>query len=86
MLIRGEVEICNKQQKMFNMYHSWVIIGAETGNRKGKVIPKKEWIESIVASCIENNVPIFMKNSLKEIWGEELIQEFPKELTNDTKI
>ena len=24
----------------------WVIIGAETGNRKGKVVPKKEWIDA----------------------------------------
>ena len=55
----------------------WVIIGAETGNRKGKIIPKKEWIENIVNYCKEKNVPVFMKNSLKDIWQEPLIQEFP---------
>lgn len=54
----------------------WVIIGAETGNRKGKVIPKKEWIEEIVNYCKGNNIPIYLKDSLKEIYPLE-IKEFP---------
>ena len=58
----------------------WVIIGAETGNRKGKVIPEREWIEEIVKKCWVMPIPIFMKSSLAEIWGDSLIQEFPKEL------
>ena len=29
----------------------WVILGAETGNRRGKVIPEKEWVEDIVRRC-----------------------------------
>ena len=61
-------------------YLGWVIIGAETGNRKGKVIPQREWIEHIVDSCRESNVPIFMKNNLKDIWREPLIQEYPWEV------
>jgi protein gp37 len=58
-------------------YLKWVIIGAETGNRKGKIIPKREWIENIVEKCRASDVPVFMKNSLAEIWGEPLIQEYP---------
>ncbi|WP_312432783.1 DUF5131 family protein [Lacrimispora sp.] len=58
----------------------WVIIGAETGNRKSKVVPKREWIERIVKDCRFRKVPIFMKSSLSEIWGEPLIQEFPEQL------
>ena len=58
-------------------FTDWVIIGAETGNRKGKVIPKREWIENIVNECRKHNVPVFMKNSLAKIWGEPLIQEYP---------
>ena len=58
----------------------WIIVGAETGNRKDKVIPKREWIEQIVKDCREYDIPLFMKSSLAEIWGEPLIQEFPKEL------
>jgi len=55
----------------------WVIVGAETGNRKGKVIPQREWIENIVIRCRDNNIPIFLKNSLAQIWIEPLIQEYP---------
>jgi protein gp37 len=57
----------------------WVIVGAETGNRKGKVIPERTWIEVIVNECQKNNIPVFLKNSLAEIWGEPLIQEYPWE-------
>lgn len=58
----------------------WVIIGAETGHRKDKVIPKREWIESIVKQCLANGISVFMKSSLADVWGEPLIQEFPKEM------
>ncbi|MCL2793575.1 MAG: phage Gp37/Gp68 family protein [Spirochaetaceae bacterium] len=55
----------------------WAIIGAETGNRKNKIIPKREWIETIIANCREHNIPIFMKNNLQDIWQDTLIQELP---------
>ena len=58
-------------------YTQWVIIGAETGDRKGKVIPKREWIENIVNRCRLHKVPVFMKDSLADIWREPLIQEYP---------
>lgn len=58
----------------------WVIIGAETGRRKDKVVPKREWIERIVMECKYSDIPLFMKSSLAEIWGEPLIQEFPEGL------
>jgi len=58
----------------------WVIIGAESGNRKGKVIPKREWLENIVENCRATGTPVFMKSSLAKIWGEPLIQEYPWEV------
>lgn len=58
----------------------WVIVGAETGNRKGKVIPQREWVECIVSECKAASVPIFMKGSLSRVWNAPLIQEFPLEL------
>ena len=64
----------------------WVIIGAETGNRKDKVIPKHEWIENIVTECEYAGIPLFMKSSLAEIWGEPLIQEFPDGMLEKRKI
>jgi protein gp37 len=62
-----------------NPQFDWLIIGAETGNRKGKIIPKREWIENIVRECRLRGVPVFMKDSLKEIWGKPLIREYPWE-------
>ena len=56
----------------------WVIVGAETGNRKNKVIPDRSWIENLVRECRKYGIPIFMKSSLEDIWKEPLIQEFPK--------
>lgn len=56
----------------------WIIIGAETGNRKNKVVPEKTWIDSIVNDCSSNNIPVFMKDSLIPIVGEEnMRREFP---------
>lgn len=61
----------------------WVIIGAETGNRKNKVIPPKQWINDIVDCCRESNIPVFMKDSLIPIVGEEnMLREYPKPLKN----
>ncbi len=59
---------------------NWVIIGAETGNRKEKVVPRKEWIIEIEAYCQTANIPVFMKESLREIMGSDFIQEYPPEL------
>lgn len=49
----------------------WAIIGAETGNRKGKVVPEKSWVENIVRYCDNNGIPVFMKDSLIPVVGEE---------------
>lgn len=56
----------------------WVVIGQETGNRKGKVIPKREWVEAIVEQCKAAGVPCFLKGNLSAIWGGEMIQELPE--------
>lgn len=64
-------------------YMDWVIIGAETGRRKDKIVPERKWIENIVNDCEKEDIPVFMKSSLAEIWGESLIQEFPTELRSD---
>ena len=60
-----------------NLNIKWNIVGAETGNRKGKVIPEREWIENILAKSRKNNIPVFMKESLRELMGTEFVQEFP---------
>lgn len=62
-------------------FSNWIIIGAETGNRKNKIIPDKKWIDKILSSCKRNsfdNISIFMKDSLLPIVGEEnMLREFP---------
>lgn len=61
----------------------WVVIGAETGNRVGKVAPKKDWIMEIVDACASYKKPVFMKESLREIMGTDFRQEFPWEVSAD---
>lgn len=73
-------------------YNNTIIIGAETGNRKDKIIPKKEWIMNIVKSVDKINkdneyiikyhkngdslrIRIFMKESLREIMGDDFRQD-----------
>ena len=57
----------------------WVIIGAETGNRKEKAAPDYEWVRNIVSDCKTFGIPVFMKDSMKDIWMQGLITEFPWE-------
>ena len=58
----------------------WVIIGAETGNRKNKVVPERSWIDDIVEYCAYIGTPVFMKDSLIPIVGEEnMLREYPWE-------
>ncbi len=71
----------------FNMWKwdefspDWIIVGAETGNRKGRIIPRKEWIEDIVRWCDKLGIPVFMKNNLITIVGENgMRRDFPEQL------
>lgn len=60
----------------------WIIIGAETGPGKYKVIPKKQWIEDIVKYADRTGIPVFMKSSLLNVMAPgELRQDFPELLT-----
>ena len=59
---------------------SWIVIGTETGNRKGKISSKREWVFNIYNQAKEKNIPVFMKEDLLGILNEnEFVQEFPKE-------
>lgn len=55
----------------------WVVIGAETGNSKNKVPPKREWVEEIADVCKIYGTPVFMKESLRDLMGNDFRQEFP---------
>lgn len=58
----------------------WFIVGAETGNRKGKVVPERAWIMKILEACRKAGKPLFMKESLRELMGADFVQEFPWEV------
>lgn len=51
------------------------IIGAETGDRKGKVVPQKGWIDEIIKWADEHNIRVFMKESLRKIMGNDFRQD-----------
>ena len=60
----------------------WIIVGAETGNRKGKIAPERAWIENIIEAAAITRTPVLLKDSkeLRAVWGDDLIQDFPPEL------
>lgn len=60
---------------------NWIILGAESGNRKDKVVPRREWIDNIVQICDERSIPVFMKESLRGLMCEGFRQEFPWEVS-----
>lgn len=71
--------------------YDWVIIGGESGNEKGQYRYREckiEWIESLIAECKENNIPVFIKQlgthlakqlKLKDRHGKN-IDEWPEHL------
>lgn len=62
------------------MVQSWVILGAETGNRQNKIAPKKEWITELVDYYSKfGYTKFFMKDSLRDLMGADFRQEFPWE-------
>lgn len=68
--------VIRENHRLFNA--DWIIVGAETGNRKGKIIPEKEWIYNLCEISDSLNTPIFMKDSLFPIIGKEnMRREFP---------
>lgn len=60
--------------------NEWIIVGAETGVRKGKIIPKREWVENIVGAAQITGMKVFMKDSFRELMGADFRQEFPWEV------
>ena len=54
----------------------WLIIGRITGHGR-KHDPACDSLIELVGHTRRFGVPVFLKNNLKEIWGDNLIQEFP---------
>lgn len=55
----------------------WIILGAETGRRKDIVKPEKEWVMRLSVQSKKLGGAVFMKESIREIMGDDFRQEFP---------
>ena len=56
----------------------WIVIGTETGHRKGKAVSKPEWVWNLTHQAHALGIPVFMKEDLLPIMGEaQMVQEFP---------
>lgn len=56
----------------------WIVIGTETGRRKGKSVSRPEWVRSLTEQAHTLGIPVFMKEDLLPIMGEaQMIQELP---------
>jgi protein gp37 len=45
----------------------WIIIGAETGNRKGRIKPEKQWVDDIIMNA--GPIPIYLKENLLQYYS-----------------
>jgi len=63
----------------FNMV-DWIVVGAETGNRRGKIEPEKDWLIDIEDFCDITDTPLFMKDNLGcyTIPEDFLRQQYPE--------
>lgn len=74
-----DAKLTNRNNKPF--FPEWVILGAETGNRRNKVVPQKSWVDNIVQTCEIMGSKILMKDSLVPVVGEEnMIRQLPSGL------
>ena len=56
----------------------WIVLGTETGNRKGKAVSQRDWIQDLADSALDSGVKVFMKEDVTDIMGEEnMIQDLP---------
>ena len=57
----------------------WVILGAETGNRKDRIFAKRHWIEPILINCYKKGIPVYIKDSIIK-WQPQLkkFKQFPE--------
>ena len=57
----------------------WIIVGAETGNRKWRVVPKFSWLTEIRDFALMRSIPLFFKESLRSLWTADgyFPQEYP---------
>ena len=55
----------------------WVVIGTMTGPQSRKVRTAPEWVYSLTKQAHALNIPVFWKEDLVPIMGEDMVQELP---------
>ena len=61
----------------------WIVVGTETGRRKGKSESKPEWVWNLTDQAHSSGIPVFMKEDLLPVRGEEqMVQELPQVFYN----
>ena len=55
-------------------YVDWIILGAQT---KPYRPPEKFWVEEIVQAADKARIPVFQKDNLRPLLGDNLRQEIP---------
>lgn len=61
----------------------WIVVGTETGRRKGKSESKPEWVWNLTDQAHSSGIPVFMKEDLLPVMGEEqMVQELPQVFYN----
>lgn len=58
----------------------WWIIGAETGRRKNKIIPKREWV---VDTAVTRGQPVWIKDNIIEYFPDLNMKNLPKDYILD---
>ena len=63
----------------FKKNMDWVIVGAETGSRKGKEMVMQRWITNIINGCNKYDIPIYLKDSINKLFPDiRAYKQFPK--------
>ena len=61
----------------------WIVIGTMTGAQSRKVRTSPEWVQSLTEQAHALDIPVFWKEDLVPIMGEEnMVQELPEAYTN----
>jgi protein gp37 len=55
----------------------WIVVGTMTGAKSRTVKTDPGWAYSLTEQAHELNIPVFWKEDLVPIMGEEMIQEMP---------
>lgn len=56
----------------------WLIVGAQTG--PGAVLPERAWVETITEEADLVGLPVFLKDNLAPVMGDNLRQEWPERM------